>query len=255
LRSEWIGVVRFRTAGSLGVRHLLTVAALRTSGRGRVHGFTSRRVRGFRRRPHTLNPLHTNATCGPDRRSGAAVLRCTTGYLIRSSVLVYQRSCAPEGAGGTTQGEDHSCPPSRARASKRPEPIQDARNPHLRAPPLPHSTMCVRRGWESGFRAHLWNPRGIPAQAARGQGLARTGNAEQSLGIALPIGRAGRRTATARATRGVQFRSAARLRDTGVELRRPGARKRDTAAREARPCSSAQGAPGAGVPTDREASA
>jgi len=34
LRSEWIGVVRFRTAGSLGVRHLLTVAALRSPGPG-----------------------------------------------------------------------------------------------------------------------------------------------------------------------------------------------------------------------------
>lgn len=34
LRSGWIGLVRFRTAGSLGVRHLLTVAALRSPGPG-----------------------------------------------------------------------------------------------------------------------------------------------------------------------------------------------------------------------------
>jgi hypothetical protein len=34
LRSGWIGVVRFRTAGSHGVRHLLTVAALRSPDPG-----------------------------------------------------------------------------------------------------------------------------------------------------------------------------------------------------------------------------
>jgi hypothetical protein len=33
-RSVWIGLVRFRTAGSPGVSHLTTVAALRTPGRG-----------------------------------------------------------------------------------------------------------------------------------------------------------------------------------------------------------------------------
>lgn len=33
-RSGWIGLVRFRTAGSPGVSHLTTVAALRTPGRG-----------------------------------------------------------------------------------------------------------------------------------------------------------------------------------------------------------------------------
>jgi hypothetical protein len=34
LRSRWIGVARLRAAGSLGVRHLMTVAALRSSGSG-----------------------------------------------------------------------------------------------------------------------------------------------------------------------------------------------------------------------------
>lgn len=39
-RSGWIGVARFRAAGSLGVRHLMTARRSVRRGGGRAHGFT-----------------------------------------------------------------------------------------------------------------------------------------------------------------------------------------------------------------------
>jgi hypothetical protein len=74
-RIGWIGSVRLRTAGSRGVRHLVTVAALRSPVPGAGSWLRLGRDRDSRRDPTLLAPWRSVQPPGPGRQPGAAVCR------------------------------------------------------------------------------------------------------------------------------------------------------------------------------------